>query len=1106
MASGIFDDLKPRRSSGVFDDLRSRKSSGVFDDLRVASPSSVGIAEGIGASALGALSAVNTAVSSTLGSLSRVPTLGEENPVSRMFRDIEQTGKALTRPKDARLVPTYELSESVGMIPATLGKYAAAGYSGGALAPILLGTAEAVGARPEESEAAMVGKLAGKAGFPTVQRTLEAASTSPIGRALTSVGLAKGTEALLSGGSKALGALRRTEAVPAPTTPPASGVATDVAESTVPRSVAPVSEADQLTLGLDDATQTTARTGSTMPPAARREQPLMQPQEITGYANWEKFSDDPLVQERLKRTASQFVSEFETPLRVTVEHKQSGLYPGKKVGDLIESESLRDVQKKVASELGVDPSELVTRAKNGETLGRYDLLHVRTAINDVLAEEEAYFKILNSATASPDEIAKAQLRLAELNKERNALFGTFTTQRTETGRNLSALRATALRTADPITWMARAQRLAQRPLTEEERAAIIKAADMKDFGELNKLANDLTKFSMREKFLTLIKTNVLTSFKSQLSNFGGNLVSAGLEQGKEYPAFVFDRLLMPFTGVSSKSASALNPKAVADASLRGAENGAKEFMRVMRGERPMNAAVLDNMREVKFDNKALNWYVGAVRRTMGATDELFKNIAISRSLDEQARVLAQAEGKTGQAFADRVQQLIAKPTDEMSMRAMGDAEIATFQENSKLASAAEKIKDVMNIVPGAGDLLFLFRRTPANIAKRIYEYTPLGILSQGRRLVDVVYRGKSAEQRELANALGRITTGSTLGLTLGYHLAKDGKMTGFFPSNQRERDAWEEQGKLEGAIKLTEKSPWIQIAKYSPFGNLLQIGAAMYNMDQDVNVSPGEYAFGALTAPVRAVSELPMVASLSDAFEVAQKAGTPDAADAAIGLAGRTIGAMVPGSGMLRSIASGVDPIARETRGTTVAEGIKNQVLAGIPGLSQTLPVKVDPLGKVTQRPFGLAGSMFIPSQVRADLTQEDFVRKELERTGAVVGRVKRTKAETGDEYAVREQQIGTAIRNALASVIATDPIYQTYGQIDPTMARRLLAYENSQRPAEEQVDLSRINDERIRARLQGYYLEKKADQVKNVISRAQSKGQARIPTNIRSAMEAITR
>lgn len=1080
---------KPQQSRDLSYDayLRSKKAE-----------EDIGFFEGLGATALGVPAAINTTIASTLGKISRVPTMGKENPVSSFFTDVETGGRELFRPADQRLRSAYETSESIGRVPAEIAKYV---LTGGPITASALGAAEAIGSKPEESEAALLGGLAGRFGMTGTQRALESASQSALGRALTSAAMSVVPDALISGGSRGLGKIRAGKAAAQAPTPTAAAVPTPTPSVVAP----PTAAAPRAAAPLVEPTPTT------MPKATMRAQPLMQPSEIEGVVNFKTFSEDPVVQDRMKAAASKFVSEVETPLRVTQSDKAQGRFPGKKVGDLVNSESLDEVREKVAADLALNPAELVERTKNGERLDRFDLLRVRTAINDVLAEEDALFKQLDSKSLTDDETAKVNFRLSQLDQERNALMETFTTQRTGTARDLNALKATALRTADPIAWIARAQKLAQRPLSDAERAAIREAADLKDLEKLNQIASDLQKFTWQDKFRSLYTSGLLTAPKTYAANILGNTAMAGLETAKEFPATFFDRVLSAWTGVETKSLSSLNPITMAKVSADGAKKGGDNAIRVAKGERPADAP-LELSREVRYDNKFLDWYTRVVSRSLSAPDQFFRGMATVRSLDEQARAMAKAEKLTGDAFTQRVNELRARPTDEMAMRSVADAEIATFQENSALARAAEGARDFLNKAPGGilGDILIPFRRTPANIAKRIYEYSVLNAVSLKnlKRAQDVLLRRIGAdEQREFVNALGRASVGSGI-IGLGYILASEGRMTGFFPTTQRERDAWDQQGKLEGALKIDDKSPWVQVAKYSPFGNLLQVGAQMYNIDQDLEVTPlgAKWITANVTAPLKSAVELPMVANINDLIDVGRTFGTAESGEAAMKIAGRTATGLLPFAGLARAVTGGIDPYVRETKAPTVPGSLKAQVMNVIPGVSQKLPPRVDPLGKIQERPYGLLGSIFAPSQIREDVTKTDPVVGELARTGAVVGRLERGKQETPDQYAMREQVVGNAVRTALANVIARDPQYRALGNVDPARARLLMEAYNQTRNPDEQIDVSRLSDERIVARLQGNYLERQAENVKNLISRMSRRGQQKLPSNIESAMKAVIR
>ncbi len=184
-------------------------------------PEQIGALEGLGASALGALSAINTTIASTGRKIAQIPTGGRENPVSKFFRDVEEGGRALAQPKDKRLQPTFAASEMVGRVPLEIGKYVAAG---GPVRSALLGAGEALGSSPEESEAGFAAQIAKATGNPRIAKALESASQTAAGRGLVSTVLSAVPEVAVEGGKRFLSARQATQisraAASAPTEPP----------------------------------------------------------------------------------------------------------------------------------------------------------------------------------------------------------------------------------------------------------------------------------------------------------------------------------------------------------------------------------------------------------------------------------------------------------------------------------------------------------------------------------------------------------------------------------------------------------------------------------------------------------------------------------------------------------------------------------------------------------------------------------------------------------------------------------------------------------------------------------------------------------------------
>lgn len=787
------------------------------------------------------------------------------------------------------------------------------------------------------------------------------------------------------------------------------------------------------------------------------------------YMNISRFSDDPNVQQRLLNATEEAVRQTTMDLRAPANMTINGTRFRK--GDLLDRESLDHVRAAAAADYGIDPADVATRTANGERIGRVDMLRVKTAIDGVLEDEnQLLLRISDPNKYTADEIATAKIALERVQKERDVLINTFTKQGTETARDLNAMKIGALKSGDPTVWAVRLQQLAKRPLTDSEKIATRIAADNKDIDGLISLAQQVQKSTWQEKVATWVKAGMLMSPKTHIANILGNTTMQGLESAKDIPAAVFDKLLSIQTGIRTKD---FNAAASAKSSLRGAVESKKAVMRALRGQKDLSAG-LDGVREVTYDSAIANLITKGVFRSLGAADEFFKSVSFARSIDEQARIIAKAERLSGDALAERVAQLRSAPTDEMAMRAGSDAAIATFQDDTWLSKGALGLRRWAGL---PGEIMFPFAKTPANIATRITEYGPLGFIKELGDLNRVINSGTPnyTLQKKVVEGLGRATLGGAA-ISLGYLAAKNGRMTGFFPSNPRERSAWEVSGKMEGSIKVNGK--WVQVNKLSPLGNLLQVGAAMHDLEGNTETGALKALFGNLTSPLRSVSELPMVANVQDLVEAVGKAGSDETWDATARIMGRVGQGFIPGSGLVRSIAQATDPVIRETKSPSVLEAAKQNIMAGVPGLSKMLPERLDPLGRTQVRDLGPVGSIFSPLAVRESLTT-DPVRAELERTNAVVTPVKRRKDETPSGFEERKRFTGETVNRVVAAIINSQR-YQQMGNTDPSAARQALEGAG--------IQTENISDDRIRSRLQGAMIERVIDRAKSAIYRAQPK------------------
>jgi hypothetical protein len=309
----------------------------------------------------------------------------------------------------------------------------------------------------------------------------------------------------------------------------------------------------------------------------------------------------------------------------------------------------------------------------------------------------------------------------------------------------------------------------------------------------------------------------------------------------------------------------------------------------------------------------------------------------------------------------------------MGVDAMTAAEVAVFRNNNKLSdalrSARESLGDKGTFTL---DLFLPFDRTPTNLVLRTLEYTPAGGLLAAGKGVMAAGRGVKSfaksrkelptrqaikkaiddaltpqQQRDLAQLLGRSTTGTGGLITLGYQLAAAGLMTGFY--DEEDRDANKRQmelGARPSSIKIGGR--WYQVGGIPPLGTLLALGATLHKDLKDQR-DPEEIIGSAVAGMGKVVLGLPQLEAIKGLSEAVTKEGR----------AGQKVGRIAASffPGLLSDFGQVVpglrDPYERETRGdkklkplTRFARDVGGEVAARIPGVRRMLPEKKTPLGR----------------------------------------------------------------------------------------------------------------------------------------------------------------
>lgn len=438
-----------------------------------------------------------------------------------------------------------------------------------------------------------------------------------------------------------------------------------------------------------------------------------------------------------------------------------------------------------------------------------------------------------------------------------------------------------------------------------------------------------------KKFIALWKAGLLTGLKTSGLNTASNLFHGVSEVVKDVPGAAVDSVASLFTG---KRALTFGTKGTGAGLKEGFGKGWR-YLKTGFDERDI-ASKLDHTR-VNFGNnkfaRGLQKYEESVFRVIGSEDQPFFYGAKGRSLANQASAIVKNEGLKGEEAIKRAQDLIENPTDEMLKYAMLDGATATFQNKTALGSVAKQIQRI----PGIGEFVLPFGRTPSAVATQIINYSPFGVV---KTIAENIGKGKF-DQRLFSQGLGRGLTGTGL-YYLGYKLGENDMVALNRPTSEAEQKLWELEGKRPGYIKIGDT--WRSPAVLGPAGNVLVAGAYLHNGIKNTGTLWGglsEAAFGA----AKTVKDQTFLTGINSFLEALN-----DPERYATSVVSRNVGSLVPT--LVSDVARGTDKYERRTPGFT------GPLKSRVPGLRDNLEPQLDTLGKPIETP-GFATALLDPTR-----------------------------------------------------------------------------------------------------------------------------------------------
>lgn len=382
--------------------------------------------------------------------------------------------------------------------------------------------------------------------------------------------------------------------------------------------------------------------------------------------------------------------------------------------------------------------------------------------------------------------------------------------------------------------------------------------------------------------------------------------------------------------------------------------------------------------------RLLGAYEKVMRYNLEVTDQFFSG-ATAGAVDQSLQSLSDKAGLSDEERADLARQAGLR---------------RTFKEDRMLSRATTGVKKGLNQIGkghlGLGNAAMTFARTGSNVAQTGADYTGAGIVIGLKELIQLRHDVKTGlygkdgvktdsktgkkttlamAQRRAVSNMGRGLTG--IGLTTLFTAAAIFGVLKVHDDEDRDAKALDQSGNLSGAqLNLSallrsltgESTDWqpddwvISMDFLEPFNSQMYLGYAL-SQEESFGDALKAYPESTVKSLWQSMLDMPLMQGLSDVVNIAK---SEDPADAAGQLIGNQATSFIPS--WVRQTAQWIDPYYRDTSGDNVWEKAGNQFLSRIPFASQTLPEKLDGLGREQLRHegdfMGFMNTFINPGQV----------------------------------------------------------------------------------------------------------------------------------------------
>lgn len=487
---------------------------------------------------------------------------------------------------------------------------------------------------------------------------------------------------------------------------------------------------------------------------------------------------------------------------------------------------------------------------------------------------------------------------------------------------------------------------------------------------LGKMVNTQIPVSLREKITTLLMDNMLGNFRTLITrNFGGNVGYNLIEQNiTKNIAAKIDKALSAKRGTARTISE--NTKEGRQAYREGFKEAFKQEwfdltnnLRTARsGENNLRTAVANNRQIFSDKNifgKIGNMYDRLVRSGLSVGDRPFYEGVYRQYMVEYKKMFDQGllKDMSEEEFNETAQALAQIKALE-----------AVYQDDSEMAQAFMAAKNMVSLASKAvtgvdimSQFTMPFVKTPANIAQRAIEYSPVGFIKNAVKTIREMRHTMTAngqmdfDQQRFATDTARNLVGSVMwGIAL--YMASAGFLTGAYDDDEDMRAAQKEAGMQEYALHLPINGGMdIDVSSMPVIGNDLVAAAASYDaFKNNPELSVLQRIGKGFSAGIEKQFESSALQGLQRLFGAGSSYGYGGQGNSGsiMEQAKDTIKAgasqLIPS--LLRQFSTAADPYQRRLTGLNADDYYINNLRSAIPWLRQDLQPKIGRTGEVLEQ------------------------------------------------------------------------------------------------------------------------------------------------------------